>query len=89
LDIRCPVHPAADLFPLMGKDELRELADDIKTRGLTSPERHSTDDWRGRAYCRTREALIRCSGAYCGEIDPPLAAAALQMLPERIDEVRA
>ena len=29
-----PVHPAADLFPLMGKDELRELADDIAKHGL-------------------------------------------------------
>jgi hypothetical protein len=28
------VHPAADLFPLMGKDELRELADDIKANGV-------------------------------------------------------
>src|SRR6266478_4986091 len=24
--------------------------------GGDRPERHSTDDWRGRAYCRTREA---------------------------------
>lgn len=29
-----PVHPAADLFPLMGKEELCELADDIKKNGL-------------------------------------------------------
>jgi hypothetical protein len=29
-----PVHPAASLFPLMGADELRELADDIKKNGL-------------------------------------------------------
>jgi hypothetical protein len=45
-------------------------------------------DWRGRSYCRTREALIRCCRAYSGEIDPA-AVAALQTLPERIDEVRA
>jgi hypothetical protein len=31
------VHPAADLFPLMSKDELRELGEDIKQRGLQSP----------------------------------------------------
>jgi ParB-like chromosome segregation protein Spo0J len=30
-------HPAAELFPLMGKDELRTLADDIKKNGLASP----------------------------------------------------
>ena len=29
-----PIHPAADLFPLMNKDELRELADDIEKHGL-------------------------------------------------------
>jgi hypothetical protein len=28
------VHPAADLFPLLGDAELRELADDIKANGL-------------------------------------------------------
>jgi hypothetical protein len=42
------------------------------------------DDWRGRAYCRTKEALILCCDRYCGEIDPA-AAAALQALPERIE----
>jgi hypothetical protein len=31
------VHPAADLLPLLGKDELRELADDIKANGLHEP----------------------------------------------------
>jgi hypothetical protein len=44
----------------------------------------SRSDWRGRAYCRTREALIRCCRAYSGEIDPA-AAAELQTLPGRID----
>jgi hypothetical protein len=29
-----PIHPAADLFPLLGDDELRELADDIKANDL-------------------------------------------------------
>jgi ParB-like nuclease domain len=32
-----PVHPAADLFPLMSPDELRELGEDIKKNGLRSP----------------------------------------------------
>ncbi len=29
-----PVHPAAELFPLMGEAELRELADDVEKHGL-------------------------------------------------------
>ena len=47
-----PVHPAAELFPLMSKDELRELGEDIKKNGLTAPiifwvrERK---DWDGMA----------------------------------------
>ncbi len=32
-----PVHPAADLFPLMSHDELLELGKDIKKNGLESP----------------------------------------------------
>jgi hypothetical protein len=32
-----PVHPAADLFPLMSPDELRVLGADIIKNGLTSP----------------------------------------------------
>lgn len=30
-------HPAAELFPLIGDDELRELADDIREHGLLEP----------------------------------------------------
>jgi hypothetical protein len=32
-----PVHPAADLFPLLPADELRALGEDIKANGLQSP----------------------------------------------------
>src|SRR5262249_28467042 len=31
-----PVHPAADLFPMMSEAELRELGEDIKKHGLAS-----------------------------------------------------
>ena len=40
---RLPVHPAAELLPLMSKDELRELADDIKRNGLIEPVRAGFD----------------------------------------------
>jgi hypothetical protein len=40
--------------------------------------------WRGRAYCRTKEALIRCGRLHAGRIDPG-ALAVLEALPDRID----
>jgi hypothetical protein len=49
-----------------------------------APEKARGDDWRGRSYFRTREALIRCTCASAGEIDPA-AATVLASLPERID----
>jgi hypothetical protein len=49
-----------------------------------SPETARRDDWRGRSYCRTSEALIRCTREYCGFIDPT-AAAVLSALPETIE----
>lgn len=32
-----PIHPAAELFPLLPEDELRELAEDIRINGLRVP----------------------------------------------------
>jgi hypothetical protein len=37
------VHPAAEMFPLMSADELRELADDIKKNGLLEPVSYVED----------------------------------------------
>jgi hypothetical protein len=54
----------------------------LQRRG--SPERARRNDWRGRSYCRTREALISCTRAYCGAIDPA-AAAVLAGLPTRVE----
>jgi hypothetical protein len=31
-----PIHPAAELFPLMSQEELRELGENIKIHGLKS-----------------------------------------------------
>jgi hypothetical protein len=32
-----PIHPAAELFPLMSEAELRELGEDIQANGLQAP----------------------------------------------------
>ena len=42
--------------------------------------------WRGRSYCRTPEALIRCVREHAGTIAPAVAAI-LAALPERIETV--
>ena len=38
------VHPAAALFPMMGEDELKGLADDIKANGLIDPVKLNYDE---------------------------------------------
>jgi hypothetical protein len=48
-----------------------------------SAETYSTAVWRGRSFCRTSEALIRCGKAHAGAIDPA-ALAELEALPPRI-----
>ena len=40
--------------------------------------------WRGRSYCRTKEALLRACAAHTGEIDPT-AVGLLAELPDRIE----
>jgi hypothetical protein len=54
----------------------------LQRRG--SPERARANDWRGRSYCRTRGALIRCTREYSGAVDPK-AFAVLAALPARIE----
>lgn len=39
-----PIHPAAELLPLMSPDELRELADDLNKRGLLEKVNLYTDE---------------------------------------------
>ncbi len=54
----------------------------LQRRG--SPKKPRRNDWRGRSYCRTAEALRRCTRDYAGAMNPT-AAAILTSLPERID----
>ena len=46
-------------------------------------ERPAGARWEGRAYCRTREALVRLCRAYSGPISDPDANATIEALPER------
>ena len=53
----------------------------LQRRG--SPKMSRRNDWRGRCYCRTSEALIRCT-RHARDIEPA-AAAVLADLPARIE----
>ena len=58
-----PVHPAAELFPMMSDAELRELADDVKKNGLH--ERVKTIKDNGKLYLldgRNRLDAIELAG---------------------------
>jgi hypothetical protein len=50
-----------------------------------SAETYPTSDWKGRSFCRTSEALRRCTREHAGSIDPA-AAACLAALPEWIEK---
>jgi hypothetical protein len=54
----------------------------LQRRG--SPEKPRRDDWRGRSYCQTSEALIRCAREHAGEIEPT-ACTILAALPARLE----
>jgi hypothetical protein len=43
--------------------------------------------WRGRSYCRTKKALLRCCDEHAGQIDPA-ARKILMALPDRINPER-
>jgi protein gp37/ParB-like chromosome segregation protein Spo0J len=50
------IHPAADLFPMVEGDELRELCSDIKERGLQQP----IIVWRDGTLLDGRNRLVAC-----------------------------
>jgi hypothetical protein len=66
-----PIHPAADLFPSMSESELRELGEDIKKNGMTSPivlghwdkydRKFSLWDGRNRLDALEAVGLLACS----------------------------
>jgi hypothetical protein len=52
-----PIHPAADLFPLTSRDELRALAEDIKKNGLRESVALYDDPELGRCLLDGRNRL--------------------------------
>jgi hypothetical protein len=48
-----------------------------------SAETYPTSHWKGRSYCRTSEALRRCTREHAGAVDAS-ALAILAALPEQI-----
>lgn len=54
----------------------------LQRRG--SPKKSRGDDWRGRSYCRTSQALIRSAREHAGVVSPA-AATILGALPTRIE----
>jgi hypothetical protein len=51
----------------------------------TSAETYPTSNWKGRSFCMTRQALLRCSREHAGAIDPS-AASILAALPDWFPE---
>lgn len=54
------VHPAAELFPMLADDELRELAEDIRAHGLHEPLWVWDDPERGPVLLDGRNRLAAC-----------------------------
>jgi len=77
-----PAHPSTRLVAQL--NESWRVIDDplqwILQRKKGSP-RKKNSGWRGRSFCRTRDALLRCVAGYCGEIDDN-ALAELNSLPD-------
>ncbi|MEE8099726.1 MAG: hypothetical protein V3T13_07305 [Hyphomicrobium sp.] len=71
--------------PLMLNERWRVASDDWLQWILEA--RHGkpgikSSGWRGRSFCTTRKALLRCIGEYCGEVDQA-AVAYIETWPEQ------
>jgi 16S rRNA G966 N2-methylase RsmD len=55
-----PVHPAAELFPLLADDELRDLSEDIRRHGLHQPVWLWDDPERGTVLLDGRNRARAC-----------------------------
>jgi hypothetical protein len=82
-----PVSESDDYYPsivLNPRWRVIECRDDLQwiLQARNRAETVARGVWRGRSYCRTREALIRCCDRHAGAIDPA-AMAVLKTFPER------
>jgi hypothetical protein len=79
---RRPAHPSNRLVAQL--NEGWRVVDDPLQRILQRKKgnsRRKNSGWRGRSFCRTRDALLRCVAGFCGEIDDN-ALAELKSLPD-------
>jgi hypothetical protein len=76
-----------DLNPKWRVIECRDRVQWILQYRIRPPGHPRNDNWCGRSYCQTSEALIRCVREHAGEIDPA-ACTVLAGLPPRLMETR-
>lgn len=58
-----PLHPAAELFPLLGDENLIEMAEDIRAKGLLEPVWLYDDPERGTVLLDGRNRVLACQKA--------------------------
>ena len=75
-------HPS-DRLLIQLNDDWRVVDDDLQyiLQRRKGKARSKATGWRGRSFCRTREALLRCIREYCGPVSES-ALQQVQALPE-------
>jgi hypothetical protein len=75
-----------DAYPVVASlnERWRVIVCKNSIQWVLQQRRGGRNHWRGRSYCRTREALIRCSHEHAGTIDA-IALVILLRLPARIE----
>jgi hypothetical protein len=79
---KSPAHPSNRLVAQLN-ERWRVIDDPLQwiLQWKKGNPRKKNSGWRGRSFCRTREALLRCVAGYFGKIDAN-ALAQLKSLPD-------